>query len=113
MQVPIYRCLLDIANGMVYLHSMGVVHGMPLSSVQDSMEPSQPRPPALLIMRSLHGLRPFEPLNDRWGADIVPVHGLSIPSSVGGMTHEDSCLVLNVYWHQCAHAAHSITSMTV
>lgn len=34
LQVPIYRCLLDIANGMVYLHSMGVVHGMPLSSVQ-------------------------------------------------------------------------------
>ena len=22
LQVPIYRCLLDIANGMVYLHSM-------------------------------------------------------------------------------------------
>ena len=27
MQVAIYRCLLDIAAGMDYLHSIGVLHG--------------------------------------------------------------------------------------
>ncbi len=27
MQVAIYRCLLDIAAGMDYLHSLGVLHG--------------------------------------------------------------------------------------
>jgi hypothetical protein len=26
-QVAIYRCLLDIAGGMDYLHSLGVLHG--------------------------------------------------------------------------------------
>lgn len=27
VQVAIYRCLLDIAAGMDYLHSLGVLHG--------------------------------------------------------------------------------------
>ena len=29
-QVAIYRCLLDIAAGMDYLHSLGVLHGEPI-----------------------------------------------------------------------------------
>ena len=28
VQMAIYRCLLDIAAGMDYLHSLGVLHGM-------------------------------------------------------------------------------------
>ena len=32
-QVAIYRCLLDIAAGMDYLHSLGVLHGESYSLV--------------------------------------------------------------------------------
>lgn len=32
-QMAIYRCLLDIAAGMDYLHSLGVLHGEPFTAI--------------------------------------------------------------------------------